>query len=111
MFSDFQLMKVLHHGVMKDRNVFQELTVRNSDVVHRAVAHLSRRQRTVDGDQEMLMPDPHDKNTVLRLADMSLNAYENRNSSGDWIPVPGFNVVRQMLSRRKIHLSSAGFCL
>ena len=41
-----------------------------------------------------LQPDPTDQETVVRLGLMSQMAYENRNVSNDWVPVPGFNVVR-----------------
>ena len=43
---------------------------------------------------DVILPDPTDQETVITLALMSLMAYENRNVSDDWVPVPGFNVVR-----------------
>jgi len=56
----------------------------------------------------LLVPDPTDKETVLNLADMSFNAYEDRNSSSAWKPVPGFNKVPFSFRSRKRNSGRGG---
>lgn len=108
-------MKIVYHGVMENNGVFQELDITESDsplTYHDLAFFQTRRsaagggvrplgrkteqgeQKETEEDQVMLVPDPTDKVTVLTLADMSLNAYENRNTSENWKPIPGYNVVR-----------------
>lgn len=107
---DFELVGLVYRGIKSDPRAFQVVDVaRQRDRLKGAAgAHWSDKYKIKgisaavrDGDSQMridgqpaIMPNPKDKPTILALAELSYNAYENFNETDDWIPVPGYNTVR-----------------
>lgn len=98
--DDFELVSILYHGLGEDMKVFRQQEVKYTPYYYH-LSHFRRRRDRVRQDDfidaafsEVIMaPDPRNKTTVLALANMSFNAYENRNTTDDWKPVPGYSLV------------------
>jgi lipase ATG15 len=89
---EFQKLHIFHHGINEKFGTFAHLPIRNAPITHKI--HMIKKIRDKEGegvDEYVLAPNPADKTTILNLADMSWNAYENRNTTGDWRPIPGYN--------------------
>ena len=98
--DDFVLAHILHHGSFRRPELMARLDLSEERhgvlPTHRGVAHHHRRhlrRSMVMNERVQAVPDPTDKNTVLQLAEMSFNAYEDYNDSDDWKVISGFNIT------------------
>lgn len=102
--EEFELAGVLHRGV-NFPDVFKFLDVSELRAQGRLASIESmpiriavgvRTDPTAKRFAPALLPDPTDKDTILELAKMSYNAYENYNDTDDWFDLPGYDPVRWM---------------
>ena len=98
---DFELVHIYHHDANavapKAGRLDVDAARHPTRPVYHNVLHRVHHARTPrDGATTMhapLVPDPTDQTTVLRLAEMSYDAYEVPGSP-DWLPVGGYDDVR-----------------
>jgi len=89
--TDLELIHIFEKGLHKNTKFFRVKHILESRRKFRKNRFFHKRSR--DGEL-ILVPDPKDKTTILNLADMSSNGYEDYRNSTNWKEIPGFNLVR-----------------
>jgi len=108
--DDFKLNEIYHHGVSKQSNVFMKIKVKEDPSrIYKGLSFIRKirqwRQKhknpmqvqvsqyeKEEEKQPRFVPNPTDKNTILLLANMAYNSYENYNTTKDWQSIPGYDV-------------------